>query len=426
MTLFFALLGLLLGIIAGILPGLGTTTLLAMLIVPLSNTDPINVIIFYICILTSAQYFGSVGGILTGVPGDPSAMPSAKWGFAEATNGRGSSLLFATAKWSLISGLISFLLFILIIKQDWYWAKSLTASAQALLFLAATCGIVLFSQNSIVKNLLLVISGAFLSLIGYSENFQDYFLSSPNSITATGIPWLSVMTGLLVIPGLWSLPSKPPRHQVDHVEPDQNGYIGAATRGGIIGFLLGMTPGLSYVLSSMAAAKLEETVSSNSRKIVVSAESANNAGAVSVLLPMFMLGIPITASESIIFMLLTSNATSQALPTIFQSHWIEIFVYFVSINIALFFLSWRYAATAISIIFAKPTVLVVISLLLAISGVIWFGVWSHTLGITLITLVISSIIGINIKKLDWSPLVYVMIICPYIESTVYKFQQLYF
>ena len=69
-------LGLLLGIVAGILPGLGTGSLLGILFIFLLQAPAEAVIVFYLGILISGQYFGSVTAILTGVPGDPSAIPS--------------------------------------------------------------------------------------------------------------------------------------------------------------------------------------------------------------------------------------------------------------------------------------------------------------------------------------------------------------
>ena len=99
--------GLTLGIIAGILPGLGTGGLLGLLFLVLIYLEPVHVLILFICILTAAQYFGSTIAILSGVPGDPASVPASRWGFELAKQGHGSQLLYATAKYSLISGVVA-------------------------------------------------------------------------------------------------------------------------------------------------------------------------------------------------------------------------------------------------------------------------------------------------------------------------------
>lgn len=429
MMLVYGLAGILLGILAGILPGLGTSSLMILMLVPLMSADPVNVIVFYLGVLTSAQYFGSVTGILTGVPGDPSALPSSKWGFSETQQGRGPSLLYQTSKWSLISGVVSFLVFLLLMTQGWFWVKSLSVLSISILLLCAVVGIVIFSQNSLSKNTLLVLAGAVLGSIGYSENYQSYFLVGDQSVLSHGIPWMPVMVGLMVIPGIWSLRLLSKHTTITKTDSqiqESDTYSKSAVRGGVVGFLLGMVPGMSYILSSITAAKIEENISNNPRKIVVAAESANNAGAVSMLLPLFMLGLPITASESVLLVLLSTNASMQAIPLIFQTHWIEISIYFVCINIVLFLLAWKLAERVCSVIFSKLTVLIVVSLVLAIAGTLWAGYWSHTMLLTAVTLFVFTCAGVYAKNIDWSPLVYVMIMHPYIESTVYKIQQIYF
>lgn len=51
MMLVYGLAGILLGILAGILPGLGTSSLMILMLVPLMSADPVNVIVFYLGVL---------------------------------------------------------------------------------------------------------------------------------------------------------------------------------------------------------------------------------------------------------------------------------------------------------------------------------------------------------------------------------------
>lgn len=427
-TLIHGLAGMGLGIMAGILPGLGTGSIMALMSLLLIGSEPQHVLIFYLGILVSAQYFGSVTAMLTGIPGDPSSLPSAVWGFPAAQRGQGQELLQATAKWSLISGITGFVLCVAIIVYGTYWAKSLSVSVQSLLLLGAIISIVCFSANSWIKNMSMVILGGALASVGYSENFMMYFWVSANSVLANGIPWLPVMMGLMVIPGIMSLLN----HQGVTVTVAQqtvtsDSHWRSGVRGGLIGFVLGTVPGMSYILGSLVASKVESAIHKNdAKKIVVASESANNAGATSMLLPLIMLGIPITASDSVVYALLTNNQSHSTMSTIFQQHWSTLVVYFVVINLVLFLLAWRAGAAICAWVFDHARVVAVVAMIVSVLSTAWLGHHTGQLSVSLAALAISTLVGLRFRDHDFSPVVYMMIMYPFVELTWHKASQLYF
>jgi len=423
----FGTMGLALGVIAGLLPGLGTGSLMGAMFLLLMGTEPINVLIFYIGILTSAQYFGSVSAILTGVPGDTSAIPSSVWGHKLVQQGKGKTLLFDTAFYSFLSGLISFVLFLVIVTSGSYWAKSLSTITQTILLLIAVMCIVIFSQNKLIVNIFLAVSGLVLATIGYSSNFQTYFFVESTSIFRQGIPWIAILAGLLVIPSVISPTLKPQLHSLSNqlsIVATLKNYAVAA-RGAAIGFILGTVPGLSYNLSSLMAAKLEEKISNDPAKIVVSSESANNSGAVSTLLPLFILGIPITASESIVVAIITSTITVQSIPDIFKNNLVIFSLYFLVINLLLFVAAWKFAIAICHVVFNHQRLLAVFSVLLVVGSTCWLGYYEGNLLVTVISLIFATIVGMNVKKIDWSPIIFIMVMQPFLESTAAKLIQLY-
>ena len=418
--------GLFLGVIAGILPGLGTGSLLGLLFIFLLNAPALTVIVFYIGILTSAQYFGSVTAILTGVPGDPAAIPTTKYGHAEAKNGFASELIFLTAKYSLISGLLSFLLLLFLLHLGIYWTQSLSTISQSFIFLIAIILLITLStENPRTINWITAIIGLFIGAIGYSANFQTYFLVDASSPLRLGVPWLPVLTGLLVVPGLLSLKKLKINSRVTEKKKHTTKLGVVAARGGVIGFILGTVPGLSYILSSIVAAAVESKISNNNTKVVVAAESANNAGAVSVLLPLLLLGIPITASESIVFSILTANASISSLPNLILDHWKIITFYFFIINCILFIAAWKFAVPLCRFLFSNTLILFAFAVILSIGGVLWLGNFNHQLLTYIITLAVASAIGVIIK-IDWSITIFAMLLYPHIEKHAYQILQLYF
>jgi len=76
----------------------------------------------------------------------------------------------------------------------------------------------------------------------------------------------------------------------------------SVARGGVIGFVVGLIPGCSYLISSNIASSVEGKIVKDNQSIkqLIAAESANNSGSISVLIPLLLLAIPIVFSEAVI------------------------------------------------------------------------------------------------------------------------------
>lgn len=425
-TITIIFVGLTLGIVAGILPGLGTGGLMSIMFVLLMQMSPVHVLLFFICILTSAQYFGSTIAILSGIPGDPSAIPSSKWGFDLAQKGYGRDILYVTAKYSLLAGLISFLFFLAMVVANAYSASTLSIKYQASVITVALVSIALISENRWHTNILLTAVGLILGTVGYSVNYQTYFLTAELDSLRLGIPWLPILIGLLAIPGTIKLFNTSLFLNNHNGQQKLMPQPWAAARGGAIGFVIGLVPGLSYILSSILAAKLEEKINPDPAGIVVASESANNSGAVSVLLPLLVLGVPITAAETVVFTALTSNATASSIPSLVSNNWLTFALSFVFMNLMLFILAWKMSVRICEFVFrySRPFGLVAISM--AISGIVWIGLQSNQLFLYISVLCIATAVGLKFKHIDWTPLIFAMMLQEYVESTFYKIQQIYF
>lgn len=425
-TIIVVLSGLALGVVAGVLPGLGTGGLMGILFLALMHMDPVHVLLFFVAILTSAQYFGSVIAILSGIPGDPSAIPASKWGFQLAQQGHGQDILYATAKYSFLAGSIAFVLFLLIMAANAYAASMLSVRYQAIVITVALISIAVVSDNAWYKNIALALLGLALGWVGYSVNYQTHFLTGGLNSLQFGIPWLPVLLGVMAIPGSISLFKA---HLCLHentstqkLQPQPT----AAMRGGALGFVIGLVPGLSYILSSILAAKLEERISRDPAAIVVASESANNTGAVSVLLPLLLLGVPITAAETVVFTVLTLNAQASSIPNLFLANWWVFVISFLFVNLMLFLMAWKLSNQICRLVFAHKVWFALAAICLSVSGVIWLGLQAGQLWLYLVTLLIAVLLGLRFKAVDWTPLIFAMILQEYIESTFYKIQQLYF
>jgi TctA family transporter len=86
---------------------------------------------------------------------------------------------------------------------------------------------------------------------------------------------------------------------------------------GVLGFIIGFTPGAGLTLASNLSASIEKQ--RNPHKLLSyasAAEAANNSAAISCLIPFLLLGLPITPSEILIEQFLSSKFYTLDLNTI--------------------------------------------------------------------------------------------------------------
>jgi putative tricarboxylic transport membrane protein len=76
--------------------------------------------------------------------------------------------------------------------------------------------------------------------------------------------------------------------------------IKSVLRGSILGGFIGILPGASYALSSSICDRIEKKFNDSGLARLLAAESANNSAAITVLIPLLFLAIPIVYSESIL------------------------------------------------------------------------------------------------------------------------------
>ena len=77
-TIFWAVIGTLSGVIFGVIPGAGPFVATATLYPFLTHIEPVNVMMYYVTVLIATNYTNSVTAILYGIPGDASAMMTAR------------------------------------------------------------------------------------------------------------------------------------------------------------------------------------------------------------------------------------------------------------------------------------------------------------------------------------------------------------
>ena len=432
--LLIFLLGCTAGVVTGIMPGIGPAHLLTVLYTLMTGWNPVHLMVFYIAYITIANFIDAVPSLYFGVPGEVSAVPASKESSALAQDGLTGYTLKQAALGRLFGSAFALISSVYIVS----WMLSHTeifASYWQLIFYAFTliC-IAAAGRNVWWQNILLMIAGAFTSMIGYNYYTQQTYATGGWSELYGGIPLLPVLIGCYVIPQL--IQQVKLEHIITNTQHNihQANYLPSMARGSAIGYVLGLIPGMSFILGSTAAYTLErwwqQRWPSNqhpSVAAVVASETASNTGSVSMLIPLLLFGIPIIASEAIIFDLMIDSGAVFTLGSFLKANYVTLVGWFVAACVVGTVISWPMASwfRTISARLLDPKFSWILFTLIMIS-LITEAVAQQKLMVYSLVFVVSLALGWLLRKHDVMPFVFVFVLGPNIQSVIYNLIQLYF
>jgi putative tricarboxylic transport membrane protein len=297
------------GIFFGIIPGTGPFIATATLYPLLAATSPINIMMYYVSVLITANYTNSVTAILYGIPGDATAICTAREGNRLFRKGYGALAVSSNAISSSIGVLFAVGVFITILPNVLEIFKFYNSIVQTVVIAAALLLITFLTKQNKLITILLVLLGGTLAHVGVDSVTFNTFATFGNPYLSLGIPFASIMIGLYIVPELLKIrnlkldqPKKISKYAVG------KDTMGATLLGSFIGFWCGLIPGVTNILGSYASASIVKRFFRKPvLKSIAAAEAANNSGALSSLLPLLILAIPITGSEVLIYYLMLGN-----------------------------------------------------------------------------------------------------------------------
>ena len=318
-TLMFLFAGVLAGAFAGFVPGIANTIVMILLFPFFLGIDnPFNIVVFYIALLSIGQYTGSVTSTVFSVPGEMSSLPAVKEGHKLYRRGLGALSLSGCALGSFVGSLLA-IGFVIWVGQYLHTFTFLYSTK----FLSGVLIIVLLflvfgKYNHWIINLLLCVFGYFLGMIGTgSLNEHETFTLGIDELLR-GVPLFCVVVWLYVFPEIlrnWNtaIPEGGTKIQSKDISLSKHiniffRNIPSTLRGSVFGFFLGLTPYLTTIIASNMSYSFETWLRKKQKKYnnngdyasLVTAETANNAAALSSLLPLLIIGIPITSSEAVL------------------------------------------------------------------------------------------------------------------------------
>lgn len=427
--IFAVILGIIAGTFAGLLPGVGATVSVLILFPILLTFDPINIIICFVSLYSMTQYVGSVPALLLGVPGEASSLPAVIEGQKLKAQNKISDAIAYTAIGSLVGSIIVVGFTLVGGPLIENIATIYRTPVQTILIFLVLFMMLFYKENKTSTNLLLIIFGYFLGMIGIHGDLNREFLTFGNVNLYSGLPMFPVILSLFVFP----LFLKTVATTNKKITPftikfsyfiTYFKHIVSSLRGTVLGFIGGFCPGMTHAFSSQLAYNTEKIITKDSLKSVVSSETANNAGAFSAILPLIVLGIPISSSEALLLAILETKSfafsINEFLPILQKSALALLIVNVVGIIVA-----WPLAKYLCKIFLLNQKILYTILFLLLVILNFYIGSLYYSQYFYLIVLLCLLPIGYLLRKLNTMPLIFCFIISNYSIDLLWISYQLY-
>ncbi|MEM9781307.1 MAG: tripartite tricarboxylate transporter permease [Pseudomonadota bacterium] len=298
--------GALVGTLTGVLPGIGPAATLALLLPLTYALDPAGALIMLAAIYYGAQYGSSTTAILLNLPGETSGIVTALDGHRLALAGRAGPAIGIAALASLFAGLATAVFIAL--------AAGPIAQLSLLIAPAGLAGLIalgLFAAAVIAPGpplaaITLILFGAGLGLVGTDLGGGQPRFTLGVTELRDGIGFMPLVMGLFGIAEL--IRCLETRDRPERIAPlgwpwptgqELRASWAPTLRGTAVGALLGVVPGVTTVMSALAARGVERAFPPTGTPLgqgamagVAAPEAANNASAQSALVPLLTLGIP--------------------------------------------------------------------------------------------------------------------------------------
>lgn len=420
------LVGVALGLVSGLIPGVGNFVLMLLVWPFLSVFGIVELLIMYASMAAISQYIGSIPAIVYGIPGESSSYPAVAESRNLTTVQQVSQAISGSAFGSVVGSLTvvglcyAFVEYTDLIKH-FYNTKILVG-----LLLLVTLVMIVTVNNRWWVNFMLILSGIGLGMIGYNSYLNVNFATFGNMHLYAGLPMPVVLICLFAIPQMMHHWNTEITRSINKTYEIGRLYILnpiALLGSTIIGFFGGLIPGLTTVFSSTAAYNASMLFTKDPVKRIVVSETANNAGAFSMLLPLLIFGVPLIGSEAILLFLMEQKGFnlvqfefSKVLP--------ELALGLVLVNLVGFMMAWPLSKIVPS--FYRFNIKIIISLLIiALFFVtLYTGYMNYSTAYYLVCFAILAPMGVLLRNVDTLPLVFAFIIHNKLVDGLFRLHQL--
>jgi putative tricarboxylic transport membrane protein len=433
-NLFACFLGVFVGTIVGILPGIGPVGAMALLLPSTLALQPATALIMLAGIYYGAMYGGSTTSILVNVPGEAGSVVTTIDGYQMTRNGRAGAALAVAAVGSFVAGTLGVVGIML--ASSWLADQALRFGPPEY-FALAVAGLMLLSRlsgGSVMHAFVLVAIGLALGTVGMEPISAIRRFTFGSTQLSQGIELVPVIMGLygvaevLLIAESGLAKANIATVRLRELLPTRAEWRMSGwpiIRGSVVGFVTGLVPGPSAVLSTFISYTLERKISKTPERFgkgaiegVAGPESANNGATAGAMVPLLSLGIPFSPATAILLGALVITGIQPGPLLISQRpevFWGVVASMYVG-NFILLILNLPLVGVFVSVLRLPQHVLATLILILCLVG-------AYSLNnsqLDLWVLVVFGIFGYGLRKLavDPSPLVVALVLGPMMEKTL--------
>jgi putative tricarboxylic transport membrane protein len=303
------------GTLVGVLPGIGPTATIALLLPATFKLNPISAIIMLSGICYGAMYGGSTTSILLNIPGEASSVVTCLDGYQMARKGRAGPALGISAFGSFIAGTFSIVGLVIFAPTLADFALKFGPPEYFALMVMGLSVVAYLARKSMAKALMMAVVGIVLGCVGLDPITATPRFTFGILDLADGIGIAPVVMGLFgiaeVLENLGVLTKAEIfAGKIKGLFPDREDWrrsIGPIARGSLLGFFLGLLPGVGAIVPQFLSYALEKKLSRHPERFgsgeiegVASPEACNNAAVGGTFIPLLSLGIPSNAMTAIL------------------------------------------------------------------------------------------------------------------------------
>jgi putative tricarboxylic transport membrane protein len=433
--LIAVLLGLFAGTVTGIVPGAGVTVAMVIATPMLMGFDITQLLLFYMALASMVQFTGTIPAVFLGVPGETNSLPAVIEG--TKFNRRKMSQLaigvsaVSSVVGSMVAVVLTFILLSFLISQVSIFFSN-TVKFYLYIFIIVFC-LFVYNRGKLIINFMLSIIGFVLSIPGEGDISPKIRYTMGIDDLEFGVPLMPVLIGFLIVPTLYKIYNDHQRVKQfkKHDVPFKKVLVyfvrclPSSIRGSVIGYLCGFVPGVNTILATNTSYSVEKRLNRNSpgRQLVAS-ETANNSGQFASMLPLLLIGIPITGSEVILYSLLVDagwspfqfdNVANNA-DMIFR----DIVPWFVFANIVGLLVAWPFAKQILRLFTASKKYIIILIGIFMIGVNTYLGVQDYRTVLYTVCLLVFGCVGLLMRKHEPIPLIFMFILGNDIEAVFFR------
>ncbi len=431
-NLAFAFVGCVLGTLIGVLPGLGPAAGTAILIPLTFKLDATGAIIMLSAIYYGAMYGGTITSVLINVPGEAASVVTCIDGYQMARRGRAGTALGISAIGSFVGGVFATIALTVVAPPLARFALSFGPPEFFCLMLLGLCLVTGLAGRSLLAALLMTVVGLLLALIGIDPVRGAPRFTFGIAELYDGIGFIPVVMGLFGVAEIL-ITLETPARQV--LETKLKGLLpsraealrasGAIGRGTLVGFFLGLIPGVGAIIPTFMAYVLEKKISKTPDEFgkgaiegVAAPETANNAYANASMIPLLVLGVPSSPTIAVLMGAFIINGLTPG-PFLFKEQpelvWAIIASFFIG-NVMLLILNLPLVGLWAKVLKIRYQYLCVGTLVFCIVGAYSLKGSGFDVGVMLV----FGVIGYLLRKLNMplAPAVLALILGPFMEKSL--------